>query len=175
MVELQLTRSPDDRHLYALHGVGTLRLGGWFSRSATAEAGAGRWQISRRGMWQAVIEAADASGAVAGEFKGRTLRRGGGLRWSGRELELRSSSVWRERHALVEGERELATIEGKGWGKPSGEGHRRRRHGAGSGIAAVRVFRRAGAGRGLGERDGRHGGSGGRRGQLSLDPTSAAR
>ena len=35
MAELELTRAADDRRLYVLEGVGTLRLGGWFSRRAT--------------------------------------------------------------------------------------------------------------------------------------------
>ena len=45
------------------------------------------------------------------------MRGGGELRWGERLLELRSSSIWRERYALVEDGRELATIEGKSWGK----------------------------------------------------------
>ncbi len=117
MPELELTRSPDDRRLYVLPAIGTLRVGGWLSRGATAEAGADSWQLGRRGMFKAAMQATDAAGAVAGEFEGRAMRRGGTLRWGGREFELRSSSIWRERYALAEGEHELATIEGKGWGK----------------------------------------------------------
>jgi hypothetical protein len=117
MPELELTRSPGDRHLYVLDGVGTLRVGGWLSRGATAEAGSDSWQLGRRGMFKAAMQATDAAGGVAGEFEGRALRRGGTLRWDGREYELRPSSMWRERYALADGERELATIEGKGWGK----------------------------------------------------------
>jgi hypothetical protein len=51
MAELELTRSPNDRRLYALEGVGTLRLEGWSSRKATAAAdGDGTWRIARRSM-----------------------------------------------------------------------------------------------------------------------------
>jgi len=39
------------------------------------------------------------------------------LRWGAHDLTLRSSSRWRPRFALFGGELELATIEGKGWGK----------------------------------------------------------
>ena len=39
MADLELTRSRDDRRLYELAGLGTLRLEGLFSRRATAEAG----------------------------------------------------------------------------------------------------------------------------------------
>jgi hypothetical protein len=115
--ELQLTRTPGDRRLYALKGVGTLRLTGWTSRAGTAEAGALSWQIQCRGFWPRVIQAADAAGVVVGQYKGRSLRRGGALRWCERELALRPDSIWRERYALLESERELATIEGKSWGK----------------------------------------------------------
>ena len=117
MGEIELTRSPGDRRLYELAGVGTLRVAGWTSRSATAEAAAQRWELGRRGVFSSAMEAIDAAGAVAGEFKGRALRRGGTLIWGARELELRPSSMWKERYALADGERELATIEGKGWGK----------------------------------------------------------
>jgi hypothetical protein len=115
--ELQLTRTPGDRRLYALEGVGTLRLTGWASREGSAEAGALSWQIKRRGFWPRVIQAADAAGVVVGTYEGRSLRRGGALRWCGRELALRPHSMWRERYALLEGDRQLATIEGKSWGK----------------------------------------------------------
>ena len=117
MPELELTRSREDRKLYVLDGVGTLRLHGWLSRTATAE-GAGRsWEIARRGIFTSGFEATDASGAVVGAFHGRTLRRGGTLRWDTRELELRPASAWRSRFALADGERELAIFDGKGWGK----------------------------------------------------------
>jgi hypothetical protein len=117
MAELELTRTPGDRRLFALDGVGTLRVGGMFSRAATAEAGSSSWQLQRHGVLRATISASDPSGAVAGEFKRHALRRGGTLRWGDRELELRPSSIWRERFALVERDRELAAIEGKSWGK----------------------------------------------------------
>ncbi len=97
--------------------MGTLRLHGLFSRSATAEAGGARWRLARRGVWGYPITATDDAGAVVGTFEKRTLRRGGTLRWNGRELALRPDGAWRERYVLADGERELAAIEGKGWGK----------------------------------------------------------
>lgn len=57
MPDLELTRSAGDRRLFALDGVGTLRLEGFASRTATAEAGGRSWQIVRRGLWQRVIQA----------------------------------------------------------------------------------------------------------------------
>jgi hypothetical protein len=115
--ELELTRSPVDRRLYALEGLGTLRLEGVASRRATAEAAGRRWRFAGRGFLQRVIEATDEGGLLVGEFEPRTLHRGGTLRWDGRELGLRPASAWRERYALVEGDRELAAFDGKGWGK----------------------------------------------------------
>jgi hypothetical protein len=117
MPELELTRSREDRKLYVLDGVGTLRLRGWTSRTATAEANGRSWEIERRGIFTSTFEATDASGTTVGAFSGRTLRRGGALSWGERKLELRPASVWRSRYALADSERELAVLDGKGWGK----------------------------------------------------------
>jgi hypothetical protein len=117
MTELELTRSPDDRKVYVLEGVGTLRLDGWLSRGATAEAGGRSWRLGRRGFLRTQVEATEASGAVAGRYEPRGLRRGGTVRWGDRSYELRAASRWRERYALADGDRELALFDGKGWGK----------------------------------------------------------
>jgi hypothetical protein len=117
MAELELTRTPNDRRLYALEGVGTLWLEGFGSRTATAEADGRSWRLARRRWWQRDIQATDGTGTVVGEFEPRTIRRGGVFRWAGQELSLRPASAWRERHALAEGDRELALLDGKGWGR----------------------------------------------------------
>jgi hypothetical protein len=117
MPDLELTRTPGDRRLYALDGVGTMRLEGWFSRTATADADGKKWRFARIGFWQRQIAATDAARLTVGEFAPNTLRRGGALRWAGRELTLRPSSAWRERYALVDDERELAVLDGKDWGR----------------------------------------------------------
>jgi hypothetical protein len=117
MADLELTRSPDDRRLYVLDGVGTLRLEGWASRRATAEAGADAWGFARNGFWQRGMVATDAAGTTAGSFEPRTMRRGGAVRWAGRELTLRPASTWRQRYALADGDRELVILDGKGWGR----------------------------------------------------------
>jgi hypothetical protein len=116
MSDLELTRTQGDRRLYGLEGVGTLRLQGLFSRAAIAEANGERWRIGRTGFWGRRVVATDPVGAVVGEFEPRGLRRGGMLRWAGRELALRPASSWRERYALADGDRELALLDGKGWG-----------------------------------------------------------
>ncbi|MDP1848606.1 MAG: hypothetical protein Q8K79_12505 [Solirubrobacteraceae bacterium] len=117
MTEYALTRSSGDRRRYELAGFGTLRLGGWASRWATAEAGDQRWGFARRGIFRSVIQATDPAGSVVGRFQGRSLKRGGVLNWNGHEYVLKPDSMWRERYALLDGDRRLALLEGKGWGK----------------------------------------------------------
>jgi hypothetical protein len=117
MADLELTRSRDDRRTYVVDGVGSLRLEGWLSRRASAEAGAGSWAFARRGMLRATMEATDAAGAEVGFFDPRTVRRGGTLTWGGCALALRPASHWKDRYALADGDRELAVLEGKGWGR----------------------------------------------------------
>ncbi len=117
MAELALTRASGDRRRYDLEGMGWLRLGGWASRWATAEAGDRRWGFARRGIFRTVVEATDPSGTVVGAFGGRSLKRGGTLRWEEHEYALAPDSMWKERYALLDGERRLALLDGKGWGK----------------------------------------------------------
>ena len=117
MTELALTRSPGDRRRYDLPGFGTLRLGGWASRWASAEAGEQRWGFARRGVLRSRIEATDPSGTVVGLFEGRSLKRGGSLRWEDHEYVLTPDSTWTERYALLDGDRRIALLDGKGWGK----------------------------------------------------------
>jgi hypothetical protein len=117
MAELELTRHREDRRAYSLAGIGTLRVAGWLGRSATAEAGGRSWQLFSRGVFKRLTFATDAAGNIVGEFEPNTLRRGGRLTWAGEELGLRPAARWRERYALLEGDEELATFEGKGWGK----------------------------------------------------------
>ena len=47
MTELELTRAPNDRRLYFLEGIGTVRLEGLFSNSANAEAAGSSWRINQ--------------------------------------------------------------------------------------------------------------------------------
>jgi hypothetical protein len=117
MTELELARTRGDRRLYALGGVGTLRLQGFGSRSALADAGGRGWSFARRGLFGRLVEAYDSTGTVVGSFEPRTVRRGGTVRWGSRELTLRPASAWRERYALAHEERELAVFSGKGWGR----------------------------------------------------------
>ena len=117
MPDLELTRSRDDRRLYELAGIGTLRLEGFMSRRGTAEAGTAAWSFERVGFWRTTIRALDAGGAIAGMFDPRTIARGGTLTWSGRELALRPASMWKDRYALADGDRELAVLDGRSWGR----------------------------------------------------------
>ena len=115
MVNRQLARVPGDHALYALEGVGTLRLEGISSSRATAEAAGRHWHFARRGFWRQ-LQATDATGVVVGAFDRRLLG-GGTVRWSGDEFALRRASMWRERYVLADGHRELALFDAKGWGR----------------------------------------------------------
>ena len=117
MKELQLTRTPHDRRLYTLAGVGTIRLEGMLSKNATAQTDLDTWRITRRGLWKPIFEATDAAGTIVGEYMPRDIRRGGALRWADRELTLRPVSALRERYALRDHNHDLAVLDGKSWGK----------------------------------------------------------
>ena len=113
---LELTRVRGDHRLYALEGVGTIRLEGILGRSAHAEANGRRFHFGRRGFWQRAMDATDGTGAPVGEFVPREIRRGGALRWEGRRLTLRPVGALRERYSLRAGDRELVFLDAKGWG-----------------------------------------------------------
>ena len=123
MTELELTRTPHDRRLYSLDGIGAIRIEGLFSNSATAQAGDKTWRLTRRGIWHPTIEATDDIGAFMGQFVPRDIRRGGTLRWAGHELQLRPVSALRERYALRDQATDLAILDGK-----AGESARSRSH-----------------------------------------------
>jgi hypothetical protein len=115
--ELQLVRDPEDRRRYVLDGIGSLRLEGWSRRRATLDAAGRSWQAAPVGFWQRRVAATDAAGSPVAEFDPRSIRRGGILRVGDRELQLTPASRWKEHYALKDGERELAVLEAKGWGK----------------------------------------------------------
>jgi hypothetical protein len=114
VADLVLTRT--DKRLYSLEGVGTLRLQKMFWNAATAESGGRSWRFVRRGWFRRKIEATDESGQPVGTFEGnRGWRRGGTVRWEGRDFTLRSRSTWKaQRFVLQQGEHEVAVFEGRG-------------------------------------------------------------
>ena len=110
-------RDPTDHRRYVLDGVGSLRLEGWSRRRATLDAAGRSWQAAPVGFWKRRVEATDAAGSPVAEFEPRSVRRGGVLRVGARELQIAPASRWTERYALKDGDRELAVLEAKGWGK----------------------------------------------------------
>jgi len=115
-LELELARSRDNRRLYVLGDLGTLRLEGLLGRNAAAEAGGERLRF-RRSMWTRTIAATTDSGEIIGEFHGQLLRSGGTIHWEGRELLLRRGTMWRERYVLEDGGRKLARFDTPAWGR----------------------------------------------------------
>jgi hypothetical protein len=115
--ERELIRDPDDRRRFALDGVGALRLEGFGRRRATIEAGGQTWQAAPTGLWKRNVVATDAAGQTVAEFEPKRVKFGGALRVGARELEIAPASTWKQRYALKDGNRELALLEAKGWGK----------------------------------------------------------
>jgi hypothetical protein len=117
VADLELTRDPADRRRYVLEGVGSLRLEGWSKRRATLDGGGRSWHATPVGFWKRRVEATDAAGSPVADFEPRSFKRGGVLRVGTRELQIAPASRWKERYALKDGDRELAVLEAKGWGK----------------------------------------------------------
>ena len=117
MSELRLTRSPEDRKLFVLAGVGTIRNGRWFKRSAELCAETGdSWQVDRKGF-RARPVFTDGVGGEPARFEAYgTFKRGGRLEIAGAgTYELKPASHFKERYALSAEGREPATIEASGW------------------------------------------------------------
>jgi hypothetical protein len=114
MVELELTRAPDDRRVYELGAVGSLRLNGWLMRSATGRAGR-RSFLFKRAIWSSGVDATDDQARLVGTFRPSQLRRGGVVRWNEAEYRLRPATPIGERYELVDDDREFAIVEAKGW------------------------------------------------------------
>jgi hypothetical protein len=91
-------------------------LEGFFSRAATATVDSASYRFSRRG-WARLIVARDEAGAEVGRYEGRLVASGGVLSWRGRDLTLRRASVWRDRFALADGDRDLVVMEVRPWGR----------------------------------------------------------
>jgi len=117
MSELRLTRSPEDRKLFVLAGVGTIRNGRWFKRSAELCAETGdSWQVDRKGFRARPVFTDGVGGEPARFEVYGTFKRGGRLEIAGAgTYELKPASHFKERYALSAEGRELATIEASGW------------------------------------------------------------
>jgi len=117
MPELRLTRSPEDRKLFVLAGVGTIRNGSWFKRSAELCGETGdSWQVDRKGF-RARPVFTDGVGGEPARFEAYgTFKRGGRLAIAGGAMyELKPSSHFKERYTLAAEGRELVTLEAGGW------------------------------------------------------------
>ena len=110
MAEFELSRTKDDRRLYELGALGSLRLEGLLSRRARAMSAGVTWQFepsAGRGM-----RALASQGRVVGEFDPHS----GELQWNGQMFQVRLASSQQERQALAVGETEVALFEDRSWG-----------------------------------------------------------
>jgi hypothetical protein len=110
VARLELTRSPDDRRLYTLPGIGELRTRRWPSRQVEATTSDGRSYVFTTRRWTAV----DA-------FGGEVARQHGsrGFLWRSVQWELRPTGDVSGAYALVRPgeEDELAIAMPVGWGR----------------------------------------------------------
>src|SRR4051794_23096010 len=75
MARLELPPTPAEGPLYALEGVGTPRLRGWLTTSATAGAGGRSWEIPRGRPFAPATEATAAPRALVPPPRRRALKR----------------------------------------------------------------------------------------------------
>jgi hypothetical protein len=66
--ELELTRAAGDRRLYVLADVGIVRLKGWASEAASAEANGRSWETARRGLWRRPVKVTVDNPGVPGRL-----------------------------------------------------------------------------------------------------------
>jgi hypothetical protein len=161
MTVLELTRTPGDRRLYALEGVGSLRLEGFASRAATVTSGGSSWRIARSGFWRRVIEATDDS---LGRRQVRAAQHPSRWRAHLGRSRARAQAFSELSRALRTGRRRAgARASGRQrLGEATSQGQHRRLRIRGAGTASLRSFRRPWPCRGCWERRGR----GGNRGDL---------
>jgi hypothetical protein len=95
MPRLELTRTEEDHKVYALPGVGELRVDGWMSGKVEATAGGHAYTFDKHSLFESVSTATDATGSRAGEFHPRRIMGEGGggtIVWRGAEWELRPAT-----------------------------------------------------------------------------------
>ncbi len=115
MAVLGLTRVKDDRKLFELKGVGTLRDGGWRDGDKVAMTADGvEWECRGEGMLKRNYLATDPAGVVVGRYVGKTFGTGGAMEWGGASLALRKPSLWSSRWELVDQQLVLAEFQPKG-------------------------------------------------------------
>jgi hypothetical protein len=122
-VPLHVRRGNLDRRLFTLgtvsgEPIGTMRLHGLASSTATAEAGGASWTFTRRLLSRAA-HATNAAGAEVGTWLPRTFRRGGTFSWEGRPVVLSPNSSWREDYTLLDNGDRVAVVRRPGRCSPS--------------------------------------------------------
>ncbi len=121
MREVELQRSPEDRRLYEIEGVGWLRSASWLSLRGEA-GGVGstvaEWAFEPRGWTGGQAEAIDRRSGlpIGGYQRTRTFSEDGEVTWGGRVHELGRVSRWRSRFQLSDGHATLLVLDVRGYG-----------------------------------------------------------
>lgn len=116
MVDLELTRSREDRRRFDLPGFGSVRKLGLFGSAVEITTAEVVLRTERRGVFRTVVEARDQSGAIVGDFRSNALATGGQVRWRGESFELRSERWWGTRYVLTRADRPVLRLRCSGWG-----------------------------------------------------------
>ena len=114
MNAVALLRSPSDHRRYILGDLGSLRLNGFFMRSATAETDLDSFTIERARWTTSSVVARGPLGEM-GAFHARTLGAGGRLTWLEGEYTVRREQPLGETYALMHDDRRLALATARGW------------------------------------------------------------
>jgi hypothetical protein len=114
MARLALTRSPEDRKLYVLPGVGELRVARWPGKAVEATAGGRTYTFAPRGQEHRVPTATDAFGAEVGHQHGSWSLIWRSAKWDLDFMPDISGSYALRRRGE---EREVAYLALTGWGK----------------------------------------------------------
>ncbi|MBC2931837.1 hypothetical protein [Nocardioides sp. zg-1228] len=118
-VELVLTRSDGDRRRHDLDGVGTIRRGGWWSRSCELVPVEGPpLTAAPQGRMGRAAVATDTAGVTVGRFAQKgLLTHGGELVWRDRPLRVRSEALVTTRYSVSDGDTALLEVRATGRGR----------------------------------------------------------
>jgi hypothetical protein len=118
-MEVELTRSADDRRRYELAGYGAERWAGRLSSAAELEARDARtYAATFRGWTRQAARVVDAAGNEVGGYRGASWRsHDGAVTWRSVAYEVRKESAWRNHYSLRLLEGPVLRLEARLWGR----------------------------------------------------------